>query len=89
MALGATPRGIRVLVVRHGIVVAVAGVALGLAGALVVGRFMQSLLFGIKGTDPLTFASIALLLGLVALVASYVPARRAARIDPMLALRNE
>jgi predicted permease len=89
MALGATPRGIRVLVVRHGIVVAVAGVALGLAGALVVGRFMRSLLFGINATDPVTFVSIALLLGLVALVASYVPARRAARIDPMLALRNE
>jgi predicted permease len=89
MALGATPRGIRVLVVRHGVVIALAGVTLGLAGALVVGRFMQSLLFGIKPTDPLTFSSIAVLLGLVALVASYVPARRAARIDPMLALRRE
>jgi predicted permease len=89
MALGATPRGIRVLVVRHGFVVAVGGVALGLAGALVVGRFMRSLLFGIDANDPVTFGSIAILLGLVAIVASYVPARRAGRIDPVLALRHD
>jgi predicted permease len=89
MALGATPRGIRVLVVRHGVAVAVAGVALGLAGALAVGRFMRSLLFGINANDPVTFGSIAILLGMVAIVASYLPARRAARIDPMLALRHD
>jgi putative ABC transport system permease protein len=56
---------------------------------LIVARLMESLLFGIGATDPLTFVSIPMLLALVAIVASYVPARRASRIDPMLALRDE
>jgi hypothetical protein len=89
MALGATPARIRALVVRQTLVIVSAGVAIGLAGALTIARVMRSLLFGIGATDPLTFASIPVLLALVALVASYVPARRAARIDPMLALRHE
>jgi predicted permease len=89
MALGASPAGIRALVVRQALVIVSSGVAIGLAGALIVARLMQSLLFGIGATDPLTFASIPALLAFVALVASYVPARRASHIDPMLALRHE
>ena len=89
MALGATPGGIRALVVRQALIIVCAGVAIGLAGALTIARLMRSLLFGIGAADPLTFASIPVLLAGVALVASYLPARRAARIDPMLALRHE
>jgi putative ABC transport system permease protein len=89
MALGATPREIVMLVVRQGMTVAGVGVAAGLVGALAATRFMASLLFGVRSTDPVTFTTIALLLCLTALVASYVPARRAARIDPMVSLRAE
>ena len=89
LALGATPRRILVLIVRHGMSVALAGVALGVAGAFVLTRFMRTLLFGVTASDPLTFAAIAGLLTLVALFASYLPARRAARIDPMMSLRSE
>ena len=67
----------------------VSGVAIGLAGAFVMTRLMRSLLFGVSPLDPLTFTGIALLLSGVALLASYVPARRAARIDPMVSLRHE
>jgi ABC-type antimicrobial peptide transport system permease subunit len=70
-------------------IVAVVGVVAGLLGALVATRFMSTLLFGVSATDPMTFTGIALLLGLTALLASYVPARRAARIDPMVSLRSE
>ena len=68
---------------------ALAGVAIGLAASFVLTRFMSSLLFGINTTDALTFTAIPFLLTLVALTASYVPARRAAGIDPMIALRCE
>jgi predicted permease len=89
MALGATRRGIMGLVVRQGMTLAITGVAIGLVGALLLTRLLSSLLFGVSVTDPLTFAAISLLLVLVALLASYVPARRTARIDPMIALRSE
>ena len=89
LALGATPGAIVRMVVGHGLSVAAAGVAAGVAGALVLTRFMRGLLFGIAPSDPLTFGTIVVMLGLVALVASYVPARRAAQLDPMLALRAE
>jgi len=89
IALGATPQSISWLIVLQGMKVALLGMVIGLAGAFVVTRFMQSLLFGISARDPLTFAGISLLLALVALVASCVPARRAARIDPMVSLRTE
>jgi ABC-type antimicrobial peptide transport system permease subunit len=89
MALGATPGGILRMVIRQGMIVAIAGVILGIAGAFALTRFMRGLLFGVAPSDPLTFSVIVALLGLVALVASYVPARRAARIDPMVSLRSE
>jgi putative ABC transport system permease protein len=68
---------------------AVAGVGIGLAAAFVFARLMRSLLFGISAADPVTFAGISLLLTFVALLATYIPARRAARIDPILCLRAE
>ncbi len=89
IALGATERGILALVVRQGMTLALTGVAAGLAGAIALTRFLRSLLFGVDATDPLTFAGIALLLAAIALLASYIPARRAARIDPMVSLRCE
>jgi predicted permease len=89
IAMGATQRVILSLVVRQGMAMAVSGLAIGLAGALVAARLMRSLLFGVNATDGLTFTAISILLALVALAASYVPARRAARIDAMASLRNE
>jgi predicted permease len=88
IALGATPREILAFVLRHGLLVTAIGLAVGLAGALVLTRFMSSLLFGVHPSDPLTFASIAVVLALVALAATWVPARRAVRIDPVTALRD-
>ncbi len=89
IALGASQRNILALVVRQGMALALAGVAIGLAGAFALTRLMQSLLFNVKTTDALTFAAIPLLLTLIALLTSYIPARRAARIDPMISLRSE
>jgi ABC-type antimicrobial peptide transport system permease subunit len=89
MALGATPKEILMLVVRQGMTVAFVGVVAGLVGALLATRFMTSLLFRVSATDPMTFLGIAVVLCLTALLASYVPARRAARIDPMVSLRSE
>jgi predicted permease len=89
MAIGATQREIVRLVVFQGMTLAVAGVSIGLAAAFVFARLMRSLLFGISAADPLTFAGISLLLTFVALLATYIPARRAARIDPILCLRAE
>jgi ABC-type antimicrobial peptide transport system permease subunit len=89
MALGATPRGILALVLRRGLAVSLAGVGIGVIVALSLTRFIRSFLFGIRASDPLTFVAIGLLLTIVALLASYVPARRAARIDPMESLRCE
>jgi putative ABC transport system permease protein len=87
MALGATQRNILSLVVRQGMALALSGVTLGLVAALLLTRLIRSLLFGVQATDPFTFAGIALLLVMIALFASYIPAQRAARIDPLMSLR--
>jgi ABC-type antimicrobial peptide transport system permease subunit len=89
LALGASPRGIMRLIVGSGLHIALLGVGLGLAGAWMLTRFMQSLLFGVDATDPLTFAVIPVVLAAVTLVACYLPARRATRIDPVVCLRSE
>ncbi len=88
-ALGASPRNILAMLLRQGARLALAGIAVGLAGALALGRTLSSMLFGIEPTDPLTLIGVALLLVAVALGASLVPALRAMRIDPMETLRAE
>ena len=89
MALGASQRNVLSLVVRQGMALALSGVMIGLAAAFLITRLIRSLLFGVEATDPITFAAISLLLFLIALLASYVPALRATRIDPMVSLRCE
>jgi putative ABC transport system permease protein len=87
IALGAQRRNILALVVREGALLAAVGVSIGLVVALWATRMLGSLLYGVGAADPLTYATVAALLGGIALAASYVPARRAARVDPMVALR--
>jgi ABC-type antimicrobial peptide transport system permease subunit len=88
MALGASPATVRRLVLRDTLRLAVLGVALGIVGALVLARLVASLLFGVTPTDPLTFAAVVAVLTSVAALAGYLPAARAARIEPMSALRT-
>jgi putative ABC transport system permease protein len=76
-------------VIGEGMVVAGTGIAIGVAGALGLTRFLGGLLFQVKATDPATFTGVAIALALVAVVACYLPARRAMRVDPMVALRHE
>jgi putative ABC transport system permease protein len=89
MALGARESDVLKLVVGRGLMLGVVGVGLGVAGALVLTRFLASMLYGIRPTDPLTYLGVSFLLAAVAIVASYIPARRAAKIHPMEALRYE
>jgi putative ABC transport system permease protein len=89
LALGAQRRSILRMVLRQGFGLALAGAAVGLVGALIVSHLMTGLLYGVRPTDPLTFAGVALLLIGVALLACYIPARRAIRVDPLVALRYE
>ena len=89
MALGAAPRQVLVPVIRDGVVLALAGIGIGLVGAFAAARALSAFLFGVGASDPLTFSGVALLLLVVALAASYIPSRRAMRVDPMVALRAE
>jgi ABC-type lipoprotein release transport system permease subunit len=89
MALGASRGDVLRLVLRQTLLLAGAGIVIGLAGAAAVTQFLTSILFGVKATDPVTYAAVVALLVLTALGASYIPARRAMRVDPMAALRYE
>jgi ABC-type antimicrobial peptide transport system permease subunit len=89
IALGAQARDVYKLVLGQGLVLAGSGIGLGLLAAYALTRVMRSLLFGVGATDPLTFTSVAMLLLAVALTACYLPARRATKVDPLIALRHE
>jgi putative ABC transport system permease protein len=89
MALGAQARDVMKMVIWRGMSMALLGVALGLVASFALTRVMKNLLFEVSATDPVTFALIALLLVVVALIASYIPARRATKVDPLQALRHE
>ena len=89
MALGAEPRDIRGLFLRRGFILAGVGMAIGLAGAVGFSRFMQSLLFGVTPLDPIAFTAMPLVLAAAAMLASYLPARRAMAVDPAETLRAE
>jgi putative ABC transport system permease protein len=89
MALGAQTRDVLKMVLRQGMWLTLLGAALGVAGAVALTRMIKSWLFGVSPTDPLTFAAAVLLLTIVALLSCWVPARRAAKVDPITALRFE
>ena len=89
LALGATPLQVGRLILGQGLTLAAAGIALGLAGAVAATRLLEGLLFSISTTDPTVYAALAGLLLAIAALACYVPARRAMRVDPVVALRSE
>ena len=89
MALGASQAKVMTLVLRQGLMLAGVGLAIGLAGAIAATRLLSKMLFEVKAGDPLTYAGVVVLLALVALAATYIPARRATKVDPLIALRQE
>jgi putative ABC transport system permease protein len=89
MALGATQRDVLAMVMGSGTRLAITGLILGAVGGLALTRFMQSMLYQVRSHDPITFVIVAFVLGTVALLASYIPARKAAKVDPMVALRYD
>ena len=89
IALGASKSDVMQLVVRQGLVLALAGVALGVLGAFAITRVIQSMLYNVTPTDPISFGGVALFLAAIAVLASYLPARRATAVDPIVALRND
>ena len=89
MALGASPGSVMGLVLRQGLALAATGLAIGLAGSVAATRLLTKMLFEVKAGDPITYAGVIVLLGVVALTATYIPARRATKVDPLIALRQE
>ena len=89
MALGAQPLSVSRLVLRDAMTATLAGIVIGAIAAGVLTRYLEALLFEVSPLDPITFGGVALLLTVTALAASYLPARRAVRVDPMIALRSE
>lgn len=89
MALGAQGRDVLKLIVGQGLTLALVGIGLGLIGSLWLTKLVESLLFGVTATDPVVFVAVSLLLIMVAVLASYLPARRVTKVDPMIALRYE
>jgi len=89
MALGASRQDVLRMVVGGGLRLAVAGTLIGLALSLAAGRFISTLLFGVRANDPLTFSAVAIALLATAVFAAWIPARKATRVDPMVALRYE
>jgi putative ABC transport system permease protein len=89
MALGAQRSDVLGIVLGRGMLLTLIGIVVGLSGAFLLTRFLSTLLFGIAPTDLATFAGVSLLLSVVALLACYIPARRATKVDPMVALRYE
>jgi ABC-type antimicrobial peptide transport system permease subunit len=89
MALGAQPWHVLRLILREGLTLTLVGVVLGVAGAFALTRLLASLLFGVRASDPLTYVMVSLLLIFVALLACILPARRATKVDPLVALRYQ
>jgi len=89
LALGAPHAALLSLVLSRGFLLTIGGVLIGLLGALALTRFLSGFLYGITSTDPLTFAVVSLVLAAISVLASYLPARRATRVDPLIALRAE
>ena len=89
MALGARHRDVMTLVLRHGLTLTAVGLGIGIAAALLLGRVMSQFLYDVRATDPLTIVAVSTLLAAVGVVAVIIPARRAARVDPIIALRYD